>query len=122
MRPELWQRINEILLHTWELDAGDRAAFLDQVCRGEPELRSKIESLLAADERIGDFLASPAIEVARAQAAAAKPYPSQSTDGGLETAPRIPPYRVAAGNRSRWDGNRIPGGAGGWRIPQARRH
>lgn len=93
MTPELWQRINEILLQTWELDAGRRAAFLDQVCH-EPELRSKIESLLSADERIGDFLASPAIEVARAQAVAAGPDPSPAADGALETAPRIPPYRV----------------------------
>lgn len=93
MTPELWQRVNEILLQSWELDSGDRAAFLDQACRDEPELRSKIESVLAADRRIGDFLASPAMEGALAQAAAA-PGPAPSSEGGLEGAPRIPPYRV----------------------------
>jgi hypothetical protein len=66
MTPELWHRLNKILLLTWELDAGDRAPFLDRICCGEPEMRSKIESLPAADERIGYVLASPAIEVARA--------------------------------------------------------
>src|SRR5580658_10450190 len=94
MTPELWQRVNEILLRAWEVDAGDRAGFLDRACRDEPEVRSKVESLLASDERIGEFLAAPAIEVARAQAAAAQTYAAPSADDGLETAPRIPPYRV----------------------------
>ncbi|HTA43242.1 MAG TPA: protein kinase [Bryobacteraceae bacterium] len=94
MTPELWQRVNEIVLHAWDVEAGNRAAFLDQACRDEPELRSKVESLLAADERVGEFLASPAIELARAHAAAAQPDAVPVADPGLEAAPRIPAYRI----------------------------
>src|SRR5688572_19597392 len=41
--------------------AGDRAAFLDQVCGGNDELRRSVELLLRAHDKAGGFLAdSPA--------------------------------------------------------------
>jgi serine/threonine protein kinase len=56
-----------------ELDLGLRAAFLDEECAGDAELRREVESLLAAHEGVeqkGDFLKQPAPEVAaRAMAA-----------------------------------------------------
>ena len=38
----------------------ERAAFLDQACAGDPELRKSVESLLAAYDE-GEFLESPAV-------------------------------------------------------------
>jgi hypothetical protein len=36
-----------------------RAAFLDISCRGDQNLRSKVEALLKAHDRIGNFLEEP---------------------------------------------------------------
>jgi len=36
-----------------------RAAFLDNVCRGDENLRRKVEALLRAHDRIGNFLEEP---------------------------------------------------------------
>lgn len=37
----------------------DRAAFLDSACRGDENLRGKVEALLRAYDRIGNFLEEP---------------------------------------------------------------
>src|SRR5262249_29208188 len=38
-----------------------RAAYLDRVCAADPELRRQVESLIAAHDRAGRFLASPTV-------------------------------------------------------------
>ena len=53
-REEIFCRAIEIT------DAVERAAFLDQACGTDRELRDKVEALLKAHERAGDFLAPPA--------------------------------------------------------------
>ena len=40
----------------------DRAAFLDQACRDEPHLRTRVEALLRAHTNMGDFLDSPPMD------------------------------------------------------------
>jgi len=40
----------------------DRAAFLDKTCRGDVNLRGKVEALLRAHERVGNFLEEPPTE------------------------------------------------------------
>jgi hypothetical protein len=37
----------------------ERGAFLDRACAGDAELRRKVEALLRAYERLGDFLETP---------------------------------------------------------------
>jgi serine/threonine protein kinase/predicted ATPase len=44
------ERATRIFLEVCDLPAGDRAARLDTVCCGDPELRAEVESLLAHDE------------------------------------------------------------------------
>jgi eukaryotic-like serine/threonine-protein kinase len=39
-----------------------RSAFLDQVCRGAPELRKLVEDLLHENEQLGSFLAEPLVK------------------------------------------------------------
>jgi eukaryotic-like serine/threonine-protein kinase len=39
-----------------------RPAFLDQVCRGAPELRQMVEDLLRENDRLGSFLAEPIVK------------------------------------------------------------
>ena len=37
----------------------ERAAFLDRLCAGDEDLRHKVEALLRAHDRLGDFLEQP---------------------------------------------------------------
>jgi serine/threonine protein kinase/Tol biopolymer transport system component len=64
MRPERWQQIESVFQAALRSDGLSRTSFLDQVCSGDDELRSEVDSLLAAHERAGVFIGSPALEVA----------------------------------------------------------
>jgi len=59
-----------IFMAALEMDAGQRSAYLDQACAGDAALRRQVESLLAAHQREGEFLASPALADAGWQAVA----------------------------------------------------
>jgi serine/threonine protein kinase/Tfp pilus assembly protein PilF len=62
MTPERWKKIGEIYHAALELLPSQRESFLDQACAGNEELRREVESLIAAEERAGDFIASPALK------------------------------------------------------------
>src|SRR5262249_36768585 len=62
MKPERWQHIDKLLGEALELEASRRAAFLDQACAGDEELRRKIDALLAAHEHADSFIEAPAFE------------------------------------------------------------
>ena len=64
MKSDRWQQIEQLYYAALECEAGQRAAFLDEACGGDEELRREVESLLASHEQAGEFLASPALEVA----------------------------------------------------------
>jgi non-specific serine/threonine protein kinase/serine/threonine-protein kinase len=51
----------------------DRAAYLDEACAGRPELRARVERLLAAHPRVGEFLEPGAEGDAAGMLAAAAP-------------------------------------------------
>ena len=42
--------------------AEERAAFLDHACAGDENLRRKVEALLRAHERVGDFMETPPVK------------------------------------------------------------
>jgi serine/threonine protein kinase len=64
MTSDRWQQIEQLYYAAVERDAAERAAFLDEACGGDEALRQEVESLLASHEQAGEFLASPALEVA----------------------------------------------------------
>jgi serine/threonine protein kinase len=64
MNPERWREIKPLLESALELDVGDRRAFLDETCAGDQSLKCEVESLIAAHERAGDFMETPAFEEA----------------------------------------------------------
>ncbi|MCI0463369.1 MAG: SUMF1/EgtB/PvdO family nonheme iron enzyme [Gemmataceae bacterium] len=49
-------------------DPGERAAFLEQACGGDAELRQRVEALLQAHDQAGDYLERPAPEQVAAKA------------------------------------------------------
>jgi serine/threonine protein kinase len=85
MDPERWRRIERIYYEALERGADGQAAFIDEACGADEELRHEVMTLLSAHERAGGFIATPAIELeARAIAAGAIPAPGATTIGHYE--------------------------------------
>ena len=64
MTPERYQQIGEIYHSALELGPKQRVAFLAQACAGDEELLREVESLIASNEKAGEFIHAPALEVA----------------------------------------------------------
>lgn len=64
MNPERWKNIDEILDVALELDLNKRAAFLDEACAGDKDLRIEVEKLLAADEQANSMIEGSALNEA----------------------------------------------------------
>jgi len=60
--PERWQELKDILYSALEVEADERAEFLDEKCGGDDELRREVESLIKA-HAAADRLESPALEM-----------------------------------------------------------
>ncbi len=60
MTPTRWQEIKRVYHVALERPPADRAAYLAQVCKDDPELRSEVESLLAQDSSKSGTLDRPA--------------------------------------------------------------
>jgi serine/threonine protein kinase/Tol biopolymer transport system component len=66
MTPERWQQVDRLLQEALEREPEARASFLSEACRHDDSLRREVEALLAAGDRAGGFLQSPALEDAGA--------------------------------------------------------
>ena len=80
-----WQRIEDVYHRALELPAAERAAFLDDVCADDRELRAELASLLADDSAASSFMRSPAIEQAARDIAVGEP---------LRTGQQIGPFKI----------------------------
>src|SRR5580693_7006036 len=90
MESKLWKRVDDLLQTALEVDPEHRDAFLQQACADDPELLDEVRSLLTSHRKAGDFLETPAPELAaRAIAAEGAPSLSRSLEGQL-----ISHYRI----------------------------
>lgn len=64
MRLKLWRRIEELFHKSLELESSRRPDFLKEASEGDEELRKEVESLLSQEETTGEFLETPALQVA----------------------------------------------------------
>ena len=81
MQSEQWQRIDELLQSALQQPPGERETFVRQACGGDQTLEWEVRSLLCSHEEAGNFLESPAIEVAaRSLASHGKDAASRSKD------------------------------------------
>ena len=64
MKAERWQQVEHLYHAALECAPESRAAFLDEACAGDKELRAEVESLLKYESRAERFIESPALEVA----------------------------------------------------------
>ena len=62
MTSERWAEVERIYHATLERDAGERAAFLEEACRGDDALEREVQSLLDYVPAAGAFLGRPALE------------------------------------------------------------
>ena len=58
MTPERWPEVKALFYAAVDREPAARAAFLDQACRDDPEMRLEVESLLARDECSQDLFQS----------------------------------------------------------------
>ena len=64
MEQERWRLVEQLFHCALERKTSERAAFLNQACKGDESLRHEVESLLACDGKAKDFIESPALGVA----------------------------------------------------------
>ena len=64
MKPERWEQINDLFQSAVERAPEDRAAFLEEACRGDEALCREVKSLIACYEPAKGFIESSAFEVA----------------------------------------------------------
>ncbi|HTL54781.1 MAG TPA: protein kinase, partial [Candidatus Limnocylindrales bacterium] len=60
MTPERWRRVDELFHSALEREPAERAALLSEACAGDDQLRRAVEKLIAAHEKDGSFIDSPA--------------------------------------------------------------
>ena len=68
-----WQQVEKICHSALELEESQRAAYLDQACAGNEELRQEVESLLRFDKAGDRFIEEPAMQAAARMIAQEKP-------------------------------------------------
>jgi serine/threonine protein kinase len=59
MKPERWQQIERLYYAALEREPDERAAFLESACASDESLRREVASLVAAGDRIGNFMEPP---------------------------------------------------------------
>ena len=62
------QSVEELFGSALDLPVERRAAFLDEACRGVPEVRRRVEEMLEENDRLGSFLNEPVLGERTAQA------------------------------------------------------
>jgi len=88
VRPERWRRIDALFQAAVDRPPEGRAAFLDEACAGDADLRREVELLLSADRQGGDFIDAIAMGAAASLIAAA--------DRGVPPGTVISRYRVVS--------------------------
>src|SRR6266705_3011731 len=62
MTPERWEQVGKLYQGALALQPAERETFLDDACGDDKALRREVESLLAAEDGAGSFLAAGAMK------------------------------------------------------------
>jgi eukaryotic-like serine/threonine-protein kinase len=60
MKAERWKEVNDFFQSAVERAPEERAAFLDEACHDDEDMRREVESLLTSYERAENFIEVPA--------------------------------------------------------------
>lgn len=64
MKPERWQHVERLYHSALKVPADQRSDYLKQECPEDGEIREEVESLLSFESSAGEFIESPAVEIA----------------------------------------------------------
>ncbi|MCA1568206.1 MAG: protein kinase [Acidobacteria bacterium] len=64
MKADRWRQVEQLYDAAVELPVAERAKFAEDACGGDEDLRRELLSLLAAEQEAGDFMESPALDIA----------------------------------------------------------
>src|ERR1044072_1644052 len=64
MKAERFEQVDQIFQAALQREPAERAAFLDDACGGDTEVRGKVEGMVSADEEARSFIERPAFELA----------------------------------------------------------
>jgi Tol biopolymer transport system component/serine/threonine protein kinase len=94
MTADRWAAVERLCHAALEREPAARAAFLDDACAGDVDLRREVDSLLAQQSHADAFLATPAMDraAARAGAGARLDHPRKPLAPGT----RLGPYEIDA--------------------------
>jgi len=98
MTPERWEQVALLHRAALQYEGSRRAAFLQDACARDEDLRHDVESLLAYEGKAANFMEVPALEVVAKQLAE-----GQALDMVLKSGTKLGPYEVLG-----------PLGAGAW--------
>jgi serine/threonine protein kinase len=85
MTRQRYQVVRELFHLAIERQVSQRAAFLDQACPADPELRAEVERLLACDQQESPFMETPAFVAENAM---------PCRDAALVPGRRVGPYQI----------------------------
>jgi serine/threonine-protein kinase len=85
MKPERWQRLQELFDAAVEMNPDQRAAFLDRACADDPSLRGQVESLIISSEKAEGFIEAAIHEAAEVIAGEETPSAVGQRIGPYET-------------------------------------
>jgi serine/threonine-protein kinase len=90
MKPDRWQKIDGLFEAALEHTPQDRAAFLDNACGGDRELRREVEKMLRIDEQATEFIQTDVFEIAAKLITQPQKVRSPSTSDSIDDARYIP--------------------------------
>src|SRR5690349_20040974 len=64
MKPDRWRKVDQLFEAALEREPKDRAAFLDDACGSDRDLRREVEKMLRFDERAQEFIKTDVFDVA----------------------------------------------------------
>jgi serine/threonine protein kinase/Tol biopolymer transport system component len=70
MKADRWRQVEQLYDAAIELPVAERAKFVEEACAGDADLQRELSSLLAAEQQAGDFMESPALDIAARAVAA----------------------------------------------------
>ncbi|HEU4835762.1 MAG TPA: serine/threonine-protein kinase [Pyrinomonadaceae bacterium] len=96
MKPDRWRKVDELFEAALEREPKSRAAFLDQACGSDKELRREVEKMLEFDNKAQDFINTDVFDVAARLIT--QPHESPSAKKSIFTSDSIDDARFVPGD------------------------
>ena len=89
MKPDRWRKVDELFEAALEHESSHRAAFLDQACGSDKDLRREVEKMLDFEKHSEDFIKTDVFDIA-AKLITQPPVKTPTTSDSIDDARFIP--------------------------------